>query len=126
MLAQPNEESILPSRFGQFYRTEADFRPVAWKGLGTKRLCQQLRSQTDAEHRNAATSNCSQQFAFFAEKWVLVFFIGAQWTAHHYQAAHVIHSGNLIFTVEPSNIDFASAFFRLAGNDSRPFPFDML
>jgi hypothetical protein len=65
-------------------------------------------------------ANCSQQFAFFAEKWVPVFFDRRPWTAHHHQAAHVIHSGNLIFTVEPSNIDFASALFRLAGNDSSP------
>src|SRR6185437_212244 len=126
VLAQPGEERILPSRFGEFYQTEADFRPMPWIDFGAKRPCQQLRSKTDAEHGNAATSNCRQQFAFFAEKWVLVFFISAPGTAHHYQAVHVIRRGNLISTIEPSDIDFATALFSLASNNSRSFPLDML
>ena len=60
MPAQPREQSILASRFGQFYRTEADFRSMSWKGFGAKGPCQQLRSETDAEHGKTATSNRPQ------------------------------------------------------------------
>jgi hypothetical protein len=125
-IADPGEERILLACVGQGYRAEADFCAMSRKDLASKRLCKQLGSQANTKNGRPTTNCRGEQAALFGEKWIRVFFIGAERTAHYHQAIDVIRLGDLIFEIEASNLDVEAAAFCFTSDDARPLPLYML